>query len=454
MADMDRGQLARLMRARHAPQVGVALLAVAGFGQAIAQAVALGAANADKGVPASVLSMLYALPLCTLALLSVLPLAFLRPAAAAVVVVAANVLVLGTLTTPTVAGAAAALIAVARLGAVGQVAAPRWLTARGDGSRGHGPAAAVLSAAGGAGAQFLAVGLGVPFLLLALAERSSTAAVLLAAAVPLAAGAGIAARARGADRTYSAAANALADTLLAHSARGERARIARELHDVVAHHITMISVQAETARLTTPGLPDSGARRLAEIGDTARAGLTEMRRLLGVLRDDAEDAGAAVVSRQPQPGLPQLAELVDAARDASGGRVRLIVSGAVTVLDPGVELAAYRIVQEALTNARRHAAGAAVDVELRYDSDALRLRIRDNGPGPAACAPAVESPGPAGHGLLGMRERALAVGGKLHTGPAAGGGFVVAAELPARPDSAATPPTSAAGLPAGSGVSR
>src|SRR5262249_43602398 len=151
-----------------------------------------------------------------------------------------------------------------------------------------------------------------------------------------------------------------------------------------------------------------------------RAGLTEMRRLLGVLREDA------VVERHPQPGLEQLNELLDEARDASGAGARLIVSGAPVSLDPGVELAAYRIVQEALTNARRHAPGAAVDVELHYTDDALRLRIRDNGPG---------SPGSGaggGHGLPGMRERALAVDGELRAGPAVGGGFLVEARLPAK----------------------
>ena len=108
-----------------------------------------------------------------------------------------------------------------------------------------------------------------------------------------------------------------------------------------------------------------------------------MRLLLGVLRDDAEDAGAMVADRHPQPGLPQLAELIDAAREATASHAtRLIVSGPVADFDPGVELAAYRIVQEALTNVRRHAPGAAVDVELRYDDHALHLRIRDNGPGP------------------------------------------------------------------------
>ncbi|NUS17233.1 MAG: sensor histidine kinase, partial [Streptomyces sp.] len=232
---------------------------------------------------------------------------------------------------------------------------------------------------------------------------------------------GAARAARAEARVHSAAREVTARSLLEHTARGERARIARELHDVVAHHISMVSVQAETARLTTPGMPAAGAQRLSEIGDTARAGLTEMRRLLGVLRQDAE---VEVAERRPQPGLQQLNELVDEARNASGAGVRLIVSGPAAVLDPGVELAAFRIVQEALTNVRRHAPGAAVDVELRYGDEALQLRVRDNGPGPGSG----ERTG--GHGLPGMRERAAAAGGTLRTGRAAGGGFLVEASLP------------------------
>ncbi|WP_205718491.1 sensor histidine kinase [Actinomadura sp. WMMA1423] len=211
---------------------------------------------------------------------------------------------------------------------------------------------------------------------------------------------------------------AFESTLLEHTARGERARIARELHDVVAHHISMISVQAETARLAVPGMPDEGAKRLLAIGDTARTALTEMRRLLGVLREDA----GAEPTRRPQPGLQQLLDLVDQTRESGAAGVRLIVGGHVAALDPGLELAAYRIVQEALTNARRHAPGAAVDVELHYAADALRVSVRDNGPGHGG--------GPAGHGLLGMRERAAAVGGELRTGPGPGGGFLVEATLP------------------------
>jgi signal transduction histidine kinase len=175
-------------------------------------------------------------------------------------------------------------------------------------------------------------------------------------------------------------------------------------------------------------MPAAGAQRLSSIGDTARAALTEMRRLLGVLREDTE---TEVAERQPQPGRRQLNELLDVARDASGTGARLILHGAPVALDPGVELAAYRIVQEALTNTRRHAPGAAVDVELCYADDRLQLLIRDNGPGPAPAPPEGAVP-QGGHGLLGMRERAAAVGGELSTGEAAGGGFLVSASLPGK----------------------
>src|ERR1700678_529079 len=235
---------------------------------------------------------------------------------------------------------------------------------------------------------WLAAVCAVPFTVLAMTGVTGVElrvmVVLLAALTPAAAVLGSAQR-----RSSMAAAvssEAAAGTVFAYVARGERARIARELHDVVAHHISMVAVQAETARLATPGMPELGARRLREIGDTARARLSEMRRVLGVLREDAADAGsaadgAAVAERRPQPGLSlsQLNELLDSAREASGATTRLIVSGPVASLDPGVELAGYRIVQEALTNARRHATGAAVDVELHYGHYTLLVRIRDNG---------------------------------------------------------------------------
>jgi signal transduction histidine kinase len=244
--------------------------------------------------------------------------------------------------------------------------------------------------------------------------------VVLLALVATALTAGAARRAgrQAVDRNVSE--RVVADTLLEHVARGERARIARELHDVVAHHISMIAVQAEAARFTVPGLPAAGAERLVAIGDTARLALTEMRRLLGVLRDDA----GTETARTPQPGLDQLIELVDEVREAAATSTRLIVRGRVERLDPGIELTAYRIVQESLTNARRHAPSVAVDVELDYTGDSLRVCVRDNGPGPPADLRA-------GHGLLGMRERAAMAGGTLWTGGSPVGGFLVEAVLPA-----------------------
>jgi signal transduction histidine kinase len=282
------------------------------------------------------------------------------------------------------------------------------------------------------------VALGLPFLILGLTgpvlavtsapagTETHTVTLLAAALVPVAACAGLALRARSEATEHTAAREAIEGSLLEHTVRGERARISRELHDVVAHHISMIAVQAETARLTAPELPPATAQRLRSIGDTARDALTEMRRLLGVLREDTGDTPA---ERQPQPGLAQLIELLDGAREASLAGTRLIVSGLPVTLDPGVELAAYRIIQEALTNARRHAPGAAVDVELRYAGDGLRLRVRDNGPGPP-----LGPPPSGGHGLLGMRERAAAVGGQLSTSTASGGGFLITARLPGKAD--------------------
>ncbi|MFI6594834.1 sensor histidine kinase [Nonomuraea sp. NPDC050536] len=326
-----------------------------------------------------------------IALATTLPVALLRERAAALVVSAACVLSLTAFQTLTVAGAAAQLIAGYRLGLAG--------------SR-------------------LSVLLAVPFPVLAvvggLDGEARVLTLVLASLGPAAALAGLVRRARGEASESAAAQQGIADSLLEHTARGERARIARELHDVVAHHISMVAVQAETARLTTPGMPQAGAERLSAIGDTARSALTEMRRLLGVLREDAE---AEPDVRRPQPGLRELGELLDESREASGSAIRLILSGSPAALDPGVELAAYRIVQEALTNARRHAPGAAVDVELHYTADLLHLRIRDNGPGATAGTDM-------GHGLAGMRERAVAVGGELSTGADPGGGFLIEARLP------------------------
>jgi signal transduction histidine kinase len=403
----DRGR--RVAAVPGAPLAAAALLGALAVAEALWRAVGAHAGPNGGGAFGASSEGNWQLVLAVVVLLSLattVPLGFLwaQPAAAALAVSAASVLSLVVFQALTVAGVLAQLVAGYRLGRLG-----------------------------GNGSAPLAVALGAPFLVLALLQpgggETRVVTVLLASLAPAAALAGAARRARREAVENRAARQVVAETLLEHTARGERARIARELHDVVAHHISMVAVQAETARVATPGLPAAGAQRLAAIGDTARAALTEMRRLLGVLR---EDARAEIAELRPQPGLTQLNELLDEARDAAGTAARLIVSGGPVALDPGVELAAYRIVQEALTNARRHAPGAAVDVELRYGEEALLVRIRDNGPGPAD-EPSGPGRGTAGgHGLAGMRERAAAVGGRLRTGPAAGGGFLVEATLPAK----------------------
>jgi signal transduction histidine kinase len=266
--------------------------------------------------------------------------------------------------------------------------------------------------------------LALPFLFAAVAvpaNQGRFSTTLLLALVVGAQAFGDARRQRGqAIAERDATRRAMSDTLREQAATQERARIARELHDVVAHHVSMVAVQAETARLTTPGMPPEGRERLAAIGDTARDALTEMRRLLGVLRADVD--GDA--ERAPQPGLGRLEELVGEAR-AAGTTVDLAVHGRPVALPPGVDLTAYRIVQEALTNARRHAPGAAVEVEVAFGDGVVGVRVRDDGPGPAA-----DGDGDGGHGLVGMHERVAMVGGRLRIGPADGGGFAVEAELP------------------------
>lgn len=211
---------------------------------------------------------------------------------------------------------------------------------------------------------------------------------------------------------------ALGESTRARTVLEERARIARELHDIVAHHLSVITVESEAGRLTSPGLSADAAGRFEAIASTAREALTETRRLLGVLREDGGEA-----ERTPQPGLDDLDDLVERA-EATGTSVRLVREGKIVRLPLGVDLAAYRIVQEALTNARRHAPGADVDVEIAYRPGELRLHVHDRGPG-LADGPAAE-----GHGLMGMRERAALAGGTFAAGPADGGGFEVVVTLP------------------------
>jgi signal transduction histidine kinase len=222
----------------------------------------------------------------------------------------------------------------------------------------------------------------------------------------------------------------------------ERARIARELHDVVAHHVSMMVVQAEAGPVVVEPDPARAAGAFEAIAATGRQALVEMRRLLGVLRGDGD--GDAAPSLAPQPGLAQVPSLVEQVGRA-GLRVELVVEGPEAPLPAGVDLSAYRIVQEALTNAVKHSGSSRARILVRYGADDLRLEIHDEGPASNGVEPAyngVESasgrrptdsdrPGRSGRsGLLGMRERVALFGGELHAGPASNGGFTVDARLP------------------------
>ncbi|WP_246082776.1 sensor histidine kinase [Nonomuraea diastatica] len=210
------------------------------------------------------------------------------------------------------------------------------------------------------------------------------------------------------------------------AAAAERARIAREMHDIVSHSLSLIVVQANGAAHCMHSRPESAQRALTAISDIGQNALAEMRHMLEVLRDGRPDRDPYA----PQPGLAQLERLVEDVR-RSGLPVKLTVHGEPRDLPSGVDLAAYRIVQEALTNTRKHA-GPGVNtaqVRLRYGDDALELRITDDGRGVTA---PYEHSSTGGHGLLGIRERVSAYGGSVHWGPAAGGGFEVVVTLPAQ----------------------
>jgi signal transduction histidine kinase len=204
----------------------------------------------------------------------------------------------------------------------------------------------------------------------------------------------------------------------------ERQRIARELHDVVAHHMSVIAIQAEAAPYRAPDPPEELVESFAEIRASALSGLNELRRVLGVLRSGAPDTA-------PQPGLGGLDGLLESARSA-GVTVTASINGTPRRLPDGVDLSAYRIVQEALSNAMRHAPGAAVQVKVHYGDAALVVEVRN------ACPPgnraAAEQDGGAGegggHGIIGMRERATMLGGHLRAGPTQKGDFLVTAALP------------------------
>jgi signal transduction histidine kinase len=202
----------------------------------------------------------------------------------------------------------------------------------------------------------------------------------------------------------------------------ERSRIARELHDVVAHGMSLIQVQASTARYRVPGLSPEATTEFDDIARTARDALAEMRRLLGVLRTEDQPAPLA-----PQQSLTDIPALIDSVRRA-GTTVSFTPPAGAASVPAAVGIAAFRIVQEALSNAMRHAPGADVEVTVAVDADAARVRVHNTRPTVTATAPV---PGSGrGHGLLGMRERASLIGGTLRAGADPVGGWTVTAELP------------------------
>lgn len=206
----------------------------------------------------------------------------------------------------------------------------------------------------------------------------------------------------------------------------ERSRIARELHDVVAHHVSVMTVQAAGARRSLRRDVDRTADALQAIEDIGRAALQEMRRVVGVLRTpDGDDRGAQPATLAPQPGLGDLDLLAEQMRDA-GLPVEVLIEGEPGAVPVGVDLAAFRVIQEALTNTIKHAGPSAAIVYVRYLPAEVHVEVSDDGHGVAA---ALEGRRP-GHGLLGMRERVALYGGTLAAGPRRGGGYEVRAKIP------------------------
>jgi signal transduction histidine kinase len=224
------------------------------------------------------------------------------------------------------------------------------------------------------------------------------------------------------------------DREVALATANERARIARELHDVVAHHVSLVAVQSDAAATLLPGQPVQAEKHVEIIGQTAREAMGELRRLLGVLRSPAP-AVCESPDTSPLPSVSQLGKVLDQVREA-GISVDLRVEGSPARLAPGVDLAAYRIIQEALTNTVRHSGADKAAVTFRYEPGFVTVSVTDTGHGFAAAA------GPqgtgstltsrsGGFGLAGMAERVASCGGSLTVGPGQDGGFTVSARLPA-----------------------
>jgi signal transduction histidine kinase len=271
---------------------------------------------------------------------------------------------------------------------------------------------AVVLAALTLAALMTATGVNNPF-----GRYSDGAFILIPGMVAATAFAGIAVRNR---RAYAASLRERAEQDARRQVDEERLRIARELHDVVAHTMATINVQAGVAAHVLPTKPEAAAEALQAIKTASKEGLRELRAILNVLRQ-ADDADPV----QPAPGLAQLDALVEGARQA-GLPITLTVTGDPVPLPAAVDLAAYRIVQESLTNVIRHAGPASAAVCLSYRPDEIAIDVTDTGRGPKPAA----GGGAAGHGQAGMRERAAAVGGTVQAGPRPGGGYQVTARLP------------------------
>jgi signal transduction histidine kinase len=203
------------------------------------------------------------------------------------------------------------------------------------------------------------------------------------------------------------------------AAADERLRIARDLHDIVAHHVSVMAVQAEAAQEVLAARPDRAERAMSDVADTARATLGELRRLLGVLRADGD--------RAPQPDLDGVGDLVESVR-RTGLAVEVHTEGEPRPVAGLAGVTAYRVVQEALTNVIKHASAARADVELRFGDEDLVVTVTDDGRGSGGSGGSAGDLG--GHGLAGMRERLAVLGGTLDAGPCPGGGFSVRARLP------------------------
>ena len=265
---------------------------------------------------------------------------------------------------------------------------------------------------------WFAISAGVVTTVGAIIIDSRTAVGALLAAIPLLAGAYI--RSRRSSRVE------LAEQARQHEGERalleERQRIAREMHDIVAHHMSVIAIQAEAGPRKVANPPPELVESFSDIRASALDGLTELRRLLGVLRTGTPDT-------TPQPGLGQLTGLLDSARNA-GVPVALSVSGLRRDLPQGMDLSAYRILQEALSNAMRHAPGSAVRVEVAYFPSSVVIKVRNGRNLDGQVVSGNGAPAAAGHGIIGMRERAAMLGGQLEAGPTDEGGFQVTAVLP------------------------